>query len=215
MHNILLQALATDDDVRFLGVKLFDEDFWPLLIRFSFDFLVLIIIVRFLYYRKPGDRDYAFTFLIFNPLIFFVCYLMSSVKLEIGFAFGLFAVFSILRYRTLTIPIKEMTYLFAVITIAVINSMATKKVSYTELLFTNFSIIALLGYLEYAWYNNALKSTEVQYEIIENIKPEKLPDLLADLRTRTGLPIERVEVVRTDFLRDTARLKIFYRDVDG
>ncbi len=215
MHNILLQALATDDDVRFLGVKLFDEDFWPLLIRFSFDFLVLIIIVRFLYYRKPGDRDYAFTFLIFNPLIFFVCYLMSSVKLEIGFAFGLFAVFSILRYRTLTIPIKEMTYLFAVITIAVINSMATKKVSYTELLFTNFSIIALLGYLEYAWYNNALKSTEVQFEIIENIKPEKLPDLLADLRTRTGLPIERVEVVRTDFLRDTARLKIFYRDVDG
>lgn len=215
MHNILLQALATDDDVRFLGVKLFDEDFWPLLIRFSFDFLVLIIIVRFLYYRKPGDRDYAFTFLIFNPLIFFVCYLMSSVKLEIGFAFGLFAVFSILRYRTLTIPIKEMTYLFAVITIAVINSMATKKVSYTELLFTNFSIIALLGYLEYAWYNNALKYTEVQYEIIENIKPEKLPDLLADLRTRTGLPIERVEVVRTDFLRDTARLKIFYRDVDG
>jgi hypothetical protein len=215
MHNILLQALATEEAARFLGVKLFDEDFWPLLIRFSFDFLVLIIIVRFLYYRKPGDRDYAFTFLIFNPLIFFVCYLMSSVKLEIGFAFGLFAVFSILRYRTLTIPIKEMTYLFAVITIAVINSMATKKVSYTELLFTNFSIIALLGYLEYAWYNNALKSTEVQYEVIENIKPEKLPDLLADLRTRTGLPIERVEVVRTDFLRDTARLKIFYRDVDG
>ena len=215
MHNILLQALATEEAARFLGVKLFDEDFWPLLIRFSFDFLVLIIIVRFLYYRKPGDRDYAFTFLIFNQLIFFVCYLMSSVKLEIGFAFGLFAVFSILRYRTLTIPIKEMTYLFAVITIAVINSMATKKVSYTELLFTNFSIIALLGYLEYAWYNNALKSTEVQYEVIENIKPEKLPDLLADLRTRTGLPIERVEVVRTDFLRDTARLKIFYRDVDG
>ena len=215
MHNILLQALATEEAARFLGVKLFDEDFWPLLIRFSFDFLVLIIIVRFLYYRKPGDRDYAFTFLIFNPLIFFVCYLMSSVKLEIGFAFGLFAVFSILRYRTLTIPIKEMTYLFAVITIAVINSMATKKVSYTELLFTNFSIIALLGYLEYAWYNNALKSTEVQYEVIENIKPEKLPDLLADLRTRTGLPIEQVEVVRTDFLRDTARLKIFYRDVDG
>ena len=105
--------------------------------------------------------------------------------------------------------------MFAVITIAVINSMATKKVSYTELLFTNFTIIALLGYLEYAWYNNALKSTEVQYEVIENIKPEKLPDLLADLRTRTGLPIERVEVVRTDFLRDTARLKIFYRDVDG
>ena len=215
MHNILLQALATEEAARFLGVKLFDEDFWPLLIRFSFDFLVLIIIVRFLYYRKPGDRDYAFTFLIFNPLIFFVCYLMSSVKLEIGFAFGLFAVFSILRYRTLTIPIKEMTYLFAVITIGVINSMGTKKVSYTELLFTNFSIIALLGYLEYAWYNNALKSTEVQYEVIENIKPEKLPDLLADLRTRTGLPIERVEVVRTDFLRDTARLKIFYRDVDG
>ncbi len=215
MLNLLLQSDFPDQTLRFLGIKLFDEDFWPLLIRFTFNFLVLIIMVRYLYYRKPGDRDFAFTFLIFNPLIFFVCYLMSSVKLEIGFAFGLFAVFSVLRYRTLTIPIKEMTYLFAVITIAVINALTTKKVSYTELLFTNFSIIALLAYLEYAWYSHALKTTEVQYEVIENIRPEHHERLLEDLRLRTGLPIERYEILRTDFLRDTVRLKVYYKDEES
>ncbi len=214
MHNLLLQVDSLDTAGRFLGIKFFDEDFWPLLIRFSFNFIVLIIMVRYLYYRKPGDRDFAFTFLIFNPLIFFVCYLMSSVKLELGFAFGLFAVFSVLRYRTLTIPIKEMTYLFAVITIAVINALTTRKVSYTELLFTNFSVIGLLAYLEYAWYSHALKTSEVQYEIIENIKPGRHDILLEDLRTRTGLPIERFEIIRTDFLRDTVRLKVYYRDKD-
>ncbi len=208
----LVHVLAQQQ--KFLGIALFDDDFWPLLIRFLFNFLILLVIVRYLYYRKPGDRDYAFTFLIFNPLIFFVCYLMSTVKIEIGFAFGLFAVFSVLRYRTITIPIKEMTYLFAVITLAVINALATKKVSYTELLFANFSILGLLGFLEYAWYNNAMKSTIIQYEIIDNIKPANRDILLEDLRRRTGLPIERVEVLRTDFLRDTARIRVFYRDAD-
>ena len=195
-----------------LGLPLYQPDFWMLLIRFAFNFIVLLIIVRWLYYRKPGDRDFAFTFLIFNPLIFFITYLMSGVKLEIGFAFGLFAVFSVLRYRTLTIPVKEMTYLFAVITIAVINALSTGKISYAELLFTNGSILALLAYLEYAWYNNALNSTIIQYELIENIHPERHPILLEDLRRRTGLPIERFEILRTDFLRDTARIRVFYRD---
>jgi hypothetical protein len=194
------------------GLPLYQPDFWMLLIRFAFNFAVLLVIVRWLYYRKPGDRDFAFTYLIFNPLIFFITYLMSGVKLEIGFAFGLFAVFSVLRYRTLTIPVKEMTYLFAVITIAVINALSTGNISYAELLFTNGSILALLAYLEYAWYKNALKSAIIQYEVIDNIHPDRHPILLEDLRQRTGLPIERFEILRTDFLRDTARIRIFYRD---
>ncbi len=195
------------------GLPLYQPDFWMLIARFSFNFLVLLVMVRWLYYRKPGDRDFAFTFLIFNPLIFFITYLMSGVKLEIGFAFGLFAVFSVLRYRTLTIPVKEMTYLFAVITIAVINALSTAKISYAELLFTNGTIVALLAYLEYAWYKKALNSAIIQYEIIENIHPDRHPVLLEDLRKRTGLPIERFEILRTDFLRDTARIRIFYRDL--
>ncbi len=195
------------------GLPLYQPDFWMLIARFSFNFLVLLVMVRWLYYRKPGDRDFAFTFLIFNPLIFFITYLMSGVKLEIGFAFGLFAVFSVLRYRTLTIPVKEMTYLFAVITIAVINALSTAKISYAELLFTNGTIVALLAYLEYAWYKKALNSAIIQYEIIENIHPDRHPVLLEDLRKRTGLPIERFEILRTDFLRDTARIRIYYRDL--
>lgn len=203
---------AADAEQRWFGIKPFDADFWPLLVRFAFDFVVLLIVVILLYYRRAGDRDYAFTFLVFNPLIFFVCHLLSSVKLELGFAFGLFAVFSVLRYRTLTIPIKEMTYLFAVITLAIINALSNADVSYTELLFTNLVVIALIGILEYRWYSRALSSTEVQYERIDNIAPEQREALLTDLQKRTGLPVEKVEILRTDFLRDTVRLKVFYRD---
>jgi hypothetical protein len=213
MSPLLLSALETGP--RWFGIKPFDADFWPLLVRFAFDFGVLLFIVRYLYYRRAGDRDYAFTFLVFNPLIFFVCHLLSNVKLELGFAFGLFAVFSVLRYRTLTIPIKEMTYLFAVITLAIINALATTDVSYTELLFTNAVVVALIGGLEYRWYTRALKSAEVHYERIENIKPGRHDALLEDLRERTGLEIVRYEILRTDFLRDTVRLRVYYRDQEG
>ena len=207
----IAETATVDEPFRIFGIKPFDEDFWPLLVRFTFNFLILIYVVRFLYYRTAGDRDYAFTFLVFNPLIFFVCYLMNSVKLEIGFAFGLFAVFSVLRYRTEVIPIKEMTYLFLVITIAIINSLATKKVSYTELLFTNVVAVALVAFLETRWYARALKAAEINYEIIENIKPENHDKLIADLKSKTGLEIVNFEILRTDFLRDTARLKVYYR----
>jgi hypothetical protein len=209
LFDLLLQV-PVDEGYRLFGIKPFDEDFWPLLVRFLFNFGILVWIVRF-YYTRSGDRDYAFTYLVFNPLIFFVCYLMNSVKLEIGFAFGLFAVFSVLRYRTNAIPIKEMTYLFVVITIAIINSLATKKVSYTELLFTNLVSVALVGYLETKWYTRALKSAEVNYEIIENIKPERHEELMADLQRKTGLEIISFDILRTDFLLDTARLRVYYR----
>lgn len=213
MFDVLLQIdTAAAESWRFFGIKPFDEDFWPLLMRFALDFAVLLIVVRWLYYRKTGDRDYAFTFLVFNPLIFFVCYLLNSVKLELGFAFGLFAVFSILRYRTMVIPIKEMTYLFAVITIAIINALATKKISYTELLFANFSTIGLIAVLEYRWYSRALKSTVIRYEIIDNIKPDRRRELIEDLRGKTGLHVVGFDIIHTDFLRDTAELKVYYRD---
>lgn len=205
-------AAGSAGDARWFGIKPFDADFWPLLFRFGFDFAVLLVVVGLLYYRRAGDRDYAFTFLVFNPLVFFVCHLLSSVKLELGFAFGLFAVFSVLRYRTLTIPIKEMTYLFAVITLAIINALSNADVSYTELIFTNLVVVLLIGFLEYRWYSRALNSAEVQYERIDNIAPDQREELLEDLRHRTGLPIESVEILRTDFLRDTVRLKVYFRD---
>ena len=144
-------------------------------------------------------------------IIFFLCYLLSGIKLEMGFAFGLFAIFSILRYRTISIPMKEMTYLFMVIAIAVINALTTKKVSFMELLFTNLSLIAASFFLERLWYKEGLSEQTIEYEKIENIKPERRAILIADLKERTGLDIRSAEILTTDFLRDMARVRVYYK----
>jgi hypothetical protein len=132
-----------------------------------------------------------------------------------GFALGLFAIFGIIRYRTRQVPIKEMTYLFLVIGISVINALSNKKVSYAELIFTNLIVIALAFVLEKIWLIRHETSKIVNYEKINLIKPEMHKELIEDLQERTGIKkINRVEIGRIDFLRDTARVKIFYFD-DG
>jgi len=126
-----------------------------------------------------------------------------------GFAFGLFAVFAILRYRTDPIPIKEMTYLFIVITIGVINALSGAEVSYAALLFTNIALVGITYVLETYWQNNTLILRTVQYEIIENIKPENHDKLRLDLEDRIGMPIIKFEIHRINFLRDTVRISIY------
>jgi hypothetical protein len=129
-----------------------------------------------------------------------------------GFAFGLFAVFAILRYRTDPIPIKEMTYLFIVITIGVINALSGDEVSIGALLFTNTALVGLTYFLEKYWQNNLLASMNIDYEKIENVKPENHEALLADLKDRTGLNIQDFQFSRMNFLRDTVRIKIYYKE---
>lgn len=200
---------------RFLDIKIIDvEDFTTLLVRFLFNLSVVFIIVRKIYFPIHRNKDYLFTFIIFNCLVFFVCNLLSNVKMELGFAFGLFALFSILRYRTVTLPVKEMTYIFAVITVAVINAMSTKKVSYMELFLVNFLIIGIIYYLDVVWFSKQLSSKMLYYEKIENIRPENKQALIEDLRTRTGLKVVDADVTRIDFLSDSARLMIHYEADD-
>ena len=192
------------------GSPVFDVDFLELLFRLAIDFFVAFVIIRMIYYPVHNRKDYLFTYFIFNILIFFVSYLLSGVKLQLGFAFGLFAVFGILRYRTEQLAIKEMTYLFVVIAIAIINALANKKISYAELVFTNFTIIAVTYLLEKRWLLRHETNKTILYEKIELIKPENHHLLVQDLEERTGLKIIRVSVGRIDFLRDTARVRIFY-----
>ena len=192
------------------GSPLYDQDFLELIFRLSINFFVAFIIIRLIYYPVHNRKDYLFTYFIFNLLIFFVSYLLSGVKLQLGFAFGLFAIFGILRYRTEQLAIKEMTYLFVVIAIAIINALANKKISYSELLFTNFAIIAVTYLLEKRWLLRHETSKTITYEKIDLIKPENQQQLIDDLTERTGLKINRVQVGRIDFLRDTARVRIFY-----
>ena len=136
--------------------------------------------------------------------------MLDSVKLELGFALGLFAIFGIIRDRTDPIPIKEMTYLFLVIGISVVNALANKKISYAELIFANFMIIGVTLGLERIWLLRHESRKNVIYEKIDLIKPEKREELIADLKNRTGIDVVRVEVRRIDFLKDIAHLRIFY-----
>ena len=184
-----------------------------LMIRFGFNLSIAFIIIKLIYHRnRSSNLDFVFTYFMFNSLIFFFAYLLGNITINMGFAFGLFAVFAILRYRTDPIPIKEMTYLFIVITIGVINALSGNEVSYTVLLFTNITLVVLTYFLETYWQKNLLIRMTVEYEKIENIKPENCDVLLADLKERTGLNIQSLEFRRMNFLRDTARIRIYYKE---
>ena len=183
-----------------------------LIIRFGFNLSVAFIIIKLIYQRDNNNNDFVFTYFMFNSLIFFFASILGSITINMGFAFGLFAVFAILRYRTDPIPIKEMTYLFIVITIGVINALSGDEVSFSALLFTNTALVGLTYFLEKYWQNNLLASMNIDYEKIENVKPENHEALLADLKERTGLNIQDFQFSRMNFLRDTVRIKIYYKE---
>ncbi len=196
--------------MKVFGMPLFHADMWELLFKFGINVLVLFILIRLIYYPIHRKKDYLFTYFLFNVLIFFLCVLLNSVKLSIGFAFGLFAIFGVLRYRTEQISIKDMTYLFAVITIAVINSLASKKVSLSELLFTDGMILLVTFSLEHLWLTRHEAMKQLIYERIDLIKPANRALLYQDLQERLGVTVSRVEIGRIDLLRDTARMRVFY-----
>ena len=190
----------------------FSSELLNLIIRFGFNLIIAFIIIKLIYHRNSANNlDFVFTYFMFNSLIFFFAFLLSNITINMGFAFGLFAVFAILRYRTDPIPIKEMTYLFIVITIGVINALSGDEVSYAVLLFTNIALVALTYFLESYWQNNLLLRMTIEYEKIENIIPGNHDVLIADLKERTGLNIKSFEFRRMNFLRDTVRIRIFYK----
>ncbi len=196
------------------GNKLIDvSGLGELLLRFGIDLLVLYIVIRLIFYPIYRERNYLFSYFIINISVFLVCILLSSIKLKIGFAFGLFAVFSIIRYRTEQIPIKEMSYLFIVIIIGVMNALSSNKsVSYAEMAMSNVIVVLAIFVLERSWIKQKDVVRRIRYEKIDNIKPKNHHLLIEDLQERLGRKIYRFEVESIDFLNDTARLKIFYRE---
>jgi hypothetical protein len=178
--------------------------------KFGLDVIMVFILIRLIYYPIHRKKENLFTYFVFNFLIFFLCILMNNVKLSMGFGFGLFAVFSIIRYRTEQLEVKDMTYLFAVITLSVINALAGKKISLSELLFTNGMILLLVFVLEQVWLTRHEAMRQLTYERIDLVKPENKEQLFEDLRMRLGIRVSRVEVGRIDLLRDTAQLRVFY-----
>lgn len=198
---------------KIFGMELINgDDFMKLIFKFFMNFLFLFITVRFIFYRNNRDKDYLFTFIIFNIITFFICVLFRKTNMQMGFAFGLFAVFGIIRYRTETIPFKEMTYLFIVIGLAMINALTSKKISHIEVLFVDVVIVAITYSIETIWFNNHERSKVIVYEKIALIKPEKEEELIADIKERTGLDVFKVSVGNTDFLKDVAEIKIYYKE---
>jgi len=209
MNHTLLTLLANSPEI--FGIDLINTpDFGELVLRFTLNLAVVIVIARYLYYAASRRKDYLFSYIMISAVVFLLCFLLNNVKLELGFALGLFAIFGIIRYRTDAISIKEMTFLFIVIGVSVVNALANKKISYAELFFSNLVIIFLVWFMEKIWLVNKEGKKIIEYEKIELVKPDREAELLADLRERTGLDITRMEIGKIDFLRDTTRIRIFF-----
>tara|TARA_B100000902_G_C27151077_1_gene833773 strand:- start:374 stop:1015 length:642 start_codon:yes stop_codon:yes gene_type:complete len=201
------------EGIEFLGTPIFDsKDFFRLLLKTLFNLSVVLLIARGIYYPLTKNKDYLFTYLLISLTVFVLCVLLDDVKLQLGFALGLFAIFGIIRYRTDPIPIKEMTYLFLVIGVSVVNALANKKISHAELLFANLVIVFVTYGMERLWLLKHESRKNIIYEKIELIVPNKHDELLKDLKLRTGIDIIRFEIKRIDFLRDVANICIYYYD---
>ncbi len=186
------------------------NEFQDFLIGAGVNLAVAVVIVRFIYYPLTHDKTYVFAFLVFNTVIFFVMSMLTSIELSLGVGFGLFAIFTVLRYRTEEIPIREITYLFAIMALPVMNASFASGHNLDRLAVANVVTVAVLYILEREWGFRFTGKSRVTYERIDLITPANYDLLLDDLRTRTGLHVTRVDVGRINFLRDTAELTIHY-----
>ena len=205
--------------------ELFSTGFFDTLLRFALCFLVNWFIVKFLYFKKSRRRDFFFTFIIISVAIFFLVYLMMGMdrgKATMGVGLGLFGIFSIMRYRTDTMPVREMTYLFVVVCLSVVHAMAESmgvdangKMIGTPLM--ELLVIDAIVIISIVMFERTLKvepSKLVQYDRIELIKPDRYEELVADIEERLGLKVLKIEVGAVDFLRDMAMLRVYYK-ADG
>ncbi len=202
--------------MEFLDIPLFDDDFYKMLFRFTVNTLFLVIIIRYIYYRKTRNKDYLFTYFMISTIVFFLCFTLKKYELDLGMALGLFAIFGIIRYRTDPIPIKEMTYLFVAIGVSVVNSLANSKMSYAEIIGSNIMIVVFLLLLEKLWFQDdkPLSTKKIVYEKIENIKPQNYDVLKKDLEQRTGLNIDKIIIKDVDFLKDVCNITIYYEELN-
>ena len=191
------------------------ESFVAMLVRLTICVVVNLIIVDRLYYKKSRRRDFYFTFMLISIAIFFLVFFMLFVledlkaKTSIGIGIGLFGIFSIMRYRTDAMPVREMTYLFVIIALSVVNAIAA-SVNIVELLLTNVIVVFAVWMCEHRLKMEPSKL--VQYDRIELIKPERREELVADIEKWLGLNVKRIEVGAVDLLRDMAMLRVYYVD---
>ena len=197
----------------FLGVPYWDDDIYKMVVRFLFNLVFLAMVVGVAYNtNNDKNKRYLFSFLIMNVVVFFICFTLKKLQLELGMALGLFAIFAIIRFRTDQIDMKDMTYLFVVIGLAVINSLSNKKTSYVELLFTNAVVFAACLAMERILGPEVKKvkltRSEVVYEKLDLLRPENVEELYEDIYQRTGIRADRVEIKQIDFKNGTSLIDV-------
>jgi hypothetical protein len=190
------------------GFELFEKLNGKFVIRLGIDLITTFIIIRLIYFRHYKRTELFLTFFAFNVTIFLIAYLLNRVEMTMGAAFGLFAVFSMLRYRTENISTKDMTYIFIVIAVGLV--MAISRGGWDELALIGLIVVTLMALLESDWLIRREFIQEVYYDRIELVQPHRRAELLTDLRERTGLDIIRIEIGNIDLLRDAARITIYY-----
>lgn len=186
------------------------KEFFEFVLRFVFDFIIIYLIAK-LYFKARQKKGILFALFLLNIIVFIVCYLLQSIQLSIGFAFGIFAIFSILRYRTATVPIKEMTYIFISISVAIINALTDISTGYGIMVLSNIMIIIAIYIFETKFKNDNYENSKVIiYNDLALIKPDKIDELKKDLEEKTGLQIKRVDLGEIDFKAEQVRLKVYY-----
>lgn len=186
-------------------------DLIKLLFRVALDLVFVTVVIRFVYFRKHRNPDFVFTHYLFNVITLFLCLLLRKVQTELGLALALFGVFGILRYRTEQIRTRDLTYLFVVIGLGLINGVANKTLSLAELITVNVVIVGLVAALELRPWRHSESATPALYDRLDLLRPGNDAALLADLGARTGLPVCRIEINRVDLLRDAAEITMFHR----
>ncbi|MDG1428757.1 MAG: DUF4956 domain-containing protein [Crocinitomicaceae bacterium] len=207
---MLLSTANPESLEQLLNLTWFDDDVYKLLVRLVINFVFLTVIIRMLYYPIAKRKDYLFTYFLIGTITFFLCFGLKKLDIDTGMGLGLFAIFGIIRYRTDAIQIKEMTYLFLVIGVSVVNSLASNKISITEMMLINLTVVALTYGLERVWLIRHETRKTIVYEKIELIVPERHQEMMNDLQQRTGLNISRFEIGKINFLDDTAQVRIYF-----
>lgn len=196
--------------MEFLEIPLFDDDFYKMLVRFAFNLAFAVLLVSIVYSRRHHSKNFGFTFIVMNIMVFFICFTLKKLELELGMALGLFAIFSILRYRTDSMKVHDMTYLFVLVGIAVINALSNRKTSYTELLFTNMAIFLACFLLERILDVGGIKSSLIMTDRVDLIASNKSAELLEFVKAETGLYVKSVHVDKVDLKRGRVQLTVFH-----
>ena len=197
--------------MEFFGIPLFDDDFYKMIFRFLINIFFLTALIKYSYYRFSEKADYLFTFYLVGTIVFFLCFTLKKYEIDLGLALGLFAIFGILRYRTDPLKVREMTYLFVVIGLSLVNALSNKKMSYTEIFVANSIVVAMAYFLDRYWNQQKTNTKDMLYESLEHIRPEHHELLKTELEHKLGFEILSISLGQIDFKAETVKIKIRYK----